>query len=139
MYYFSKIRSYFGEVVQMFELRRVGDAPKGHPFAPLGKQLYNWNLSCSEIKLDNALWNNLAWMEPWFLVFNFDSRCFFWIGFHDALAQRLCHLTIPFSLQWKDCVLLHMYLLNVCLQPCSSQIWVGTSKLYILASSLHLA
>jgi len=24
------------EVVQMFELRRVGGAPKGHPFAPLG-------------------------------------------------------------------------------------------------------
>ena len=25
----------FGEVVQIFELKRVGGAPKGHPFAPL--------------------------------------------------------------------------------------------------------
>jgi len=27
--------SYFGKLVQYFELKRVGGAPKGHPFAPL--------------------------------------------------------------------------------------------------------
>ena len=29
------MESYFGEVVQNFELKRVGGAPKGRPFAPL--------------------------------------------------------------------------------------------------------
>ena len=29
------MRSYFNEVVQNFELKRVGGGPKGHQFAPL--------------------------------------------------------------------------------------------------------
>ena len=33
--YFSKIEFYFEEVVQNFELTRVGGAPKSHPCAPL--------------------------------------------------------------------------------------------------------
>ena len=28
------MESYFEKVVQIFELKRVGGAPKGHPFAP---------------------------------------------------------------------------------------------------------
>ena len=35
--HFSKIGLQIGEVVQIFELKRVGSAPKGHPFAPLSK------------------------------------------------------------------------------------------------------
>ena len=30
LYYFSKIEYHFGEVVQNFELKRVGGAPKGY-------------------------------------------------------------------------------------------------------------
>ena len=30
-----KTRSQFGELVQNFELKRIGGAPKGHQFAPL--------------------------------------------------------------------------------------------------------
>jgi hypothetical protein len=29
------MRFYFRKVVQIFEIKRVGGAPKGHPFAPL--------------------------------------------------------------------------------------------------------
>ena len=36
LYYFSKIKSHFG-VVQIFELRMVGGAHKGHLFASLKK------------------------------------------------------------------------------------------------------
>ena len=32
---FFKIGSHFEEVVQIFELKKVGGAPKDHPFAPL--------------------------------------------------------------------------------------------------------
>ena len=34
------MESYFGEVVQNFELKRVRGAPKGHLFAPYTKPLF---------------------------------------------------------------------------------------------------
>ena len=36
-----KMKSYFGEVVQNFELKRVGGAPKGHQLTPLMKKQFS--------------------------------------------------------------------------------------------------
>ena len=34
LYYFSKIRSYFEEVVQIFDLKRIEGSSNGHQFTP---------------------------------------------------------------------------------------------------------
>ena len=39
LYYFFKIRSHFEKLVQNFELKRIGGAPKGHQLTPLRKSI----------------------------------------------------------------------------------------------------
>jgi len=49
---------HFGEVVQNFELKRVGGAPKGHPLTPLAVwQGFTQNSFTSEAKKKN-------WLHP---------------------------------------------------------------------------
>ena len=61
LYYFFKIEFYFRKVVQNFELKKIGGAPKGHSFAPLKDPLVQQCVWLHSKHISRCLYSNSIW------------------------------------------------------------------------------
>ena len=61
LYYFFKIEFYFRKVVQNFELKKIGGAPKRHSFAPLKDPLVQQCVWLHSKHISRCLYSNSIW------------------------------------------------------------------------------